>query len=225
MGLSAGGYWGSLDLRGGLAVPIGERLSVRGELAALGPPSALGLEARLGAGVRLAPGVTVEAGGGCGLVGREAVPGWRGVVGLTMARSLAPAPALVPVAAVVAPPPAPPEAPPPREPPPQEPPAGPSLPQPLRLVIAFEEERFAAAALPIVTALASDIQAAPEVRVRLEVHMRAVPDVDDFVTSQARADLLRDALIMRGVSPRSVEAIGFGAGLLNEDLVDVVVIP
>ncbi len=71
--------------------------------------------------------------------------------------------------------------------------------------------------------LAEYLENNPDIRVRVEAHMQATPGLDDFAVSQVRADHVRQALIDRGIDPSRVEAIGFGSGVYNQDLIEIVV--
>ncbi len=234
-GASAGAYWGALDLRSGFAFHLHERFDLTVEGIATGPADGLGVEARLGGRVDLGGGLSIELGGGYGVVTAPGIPIARAYGGLRVAPRKAVAPAVTPVVVPVAVTP-----PVPRQPvatppstvaPPVTPPVAPppapvtALAQPLQIAVSFNGNRFTTSSVAALDSLALLLQEAGNTRVRLEVHME--PDAriaDDFAESQTRADLIRDAMMARGIQGWRVEAMGFGAGATGKDVVDVIVV-
>lgn len=192
-------------VRGGAALgtPIAD---VFIESETQGPSSALGTELRVGARTRFGP-VGVEAGVGSGVVTVPGQPTVRTWVALTVHRAGGPPP------------------PPPPEPvaPVASPPPGITLPIQLPGLFLPGGVILADDGQDRLYALAEHLENNPALRVRVEAHMKAVPGLDDFTVSQVRAERVRQALIDRGIDPSRVEAMGFGSGVYDQDLIEVVV--
>jgi outer membrane protein OmpA-like peptidoglycan-associated protein len=270
-GISAGAYWGALDLRTGLTAHLGPVVDLYVEGIAAGPADTLGIEGRVGTRVHVGGGVSLEAGGGYGILTTPGIPEARAYGGLRVAprrpvvatpvqiaAAPPPAPAAAPAPVATVAPPKAASPPPPPVPPPavmtvasasnvpllpptpvvQAPPrvaapvavvtpAAPhaTLPQPLQLAVSFNGHRFTTSSVALLDSFAEQLQDAPGTRVRLEVHMKPDPAIsDDFAETQDRADLIRDAMVARGIAAYRVEAMGFGSGAYGKDLVDVILV-
>lgn len=199
-----------VTLHGGAAVQFGAaQLFLEGE--AQGPAKSLGSEIRFGARTRFGPlGVEAALGASPALEPARGQPSARVWVGITGHRRVLPKRPPLPPPPVVEP---------------AAQPAEPALTLPVQLPGLFQpgSPRFVDDGLDRLGTLAVFIEERPNLRIRVEAHMKAVPGLDDFTVSQARADRVRQALIERSIAADRIEAIGFGSGVYNDDIIEIVV--
>lgn len=191
--------------RGGVAIGA-KSIQVYAESESQGPTTALGTELRVGAHSRFGA-VGLDAGVGTALAAVPGQPAARMWVALTL-HHRPPPPAPKPVVPLPAPQPV--------EPAVRLPIQLPGLFVPGAVMLAEDgNDRL--------YALADYLENNPDLRVRVEAHMQTMPGLDDFAVSQVRADRVRQALVDRGIDASRVEAIGFGSGVYNQDLIEIVI--